>query len=261
MRSMPIIFTVLTVLAVPPAGAQEPDGVERSESGAPIFRHEAREREFAPPEHSAEHLEEIEAHVEKHIGKIETTFHEIVSDLVHVDVLFVPATDDRPFHVLVTSGVGDERMAVPEGLEQFNRVELLIALPADWPLSEESLEDEANYWPIRWLKLVGRLPHEYQTWIGWGHTIPNGDPAEPIANTRFIGVMLTPPYELPRDFFQLETKSGETITFFVMMPLYQEEMDLKLERGAEEIEDRFERAGIGFVLNTARPNAAVGRDR
>ena len=259
MRSLSIALVLLTVLAAAPTDAQQPNGVERSESGAPILRHEAREREFALPEHSAKHLEEIEAHVEKHIGKIETTFHELVSDLVHLDVLFVPGTDDRPFHVLVTSGVGDERMAVPEGLEQFDGVELLIALPADWPLSEESLKDEANYWPIRWLKTVGRLPHEYDTWIGWGHTIPNGDPAEPIANTRFIGVMLTPPYELPTDFFQLETKSGETITFFVMMPLYQEEMDLKLKQGAEEIEDRFERAGIGFVLDTTRPNVALFR--
>jgi len=252
-----MVVALLVVLVTPRMGAQQREPEERFESGAPIYRHETRERELAPPAHSAEHLDEIEAHVEKHIGKIETVFHEILSDLVHLDVLFVPATEDRPFHVLVTSGVADEPMAVPEGFEGYNRVELLIALPADWPLSEERLEDEANYWPVRWLKLVGRLPHEYETWIGWGHTIPNGDPAEPIANTKFIGVMLTPPYELPREFFQLETKSGETITFFVMMPLYREEMDLKLKAGAEEIEDRFERAGVGFVLDTARPNVAL----
>jgi hypothetical protein len=71
--------------------------------------------------------------------------------------------------------------------------------------------------------------------------------------------MLSPPYELPQDFFQLQTKAGETITFFAVMPLYQEEMDLKLKQGAEEIEDRFERAGISFVLDTARPNVATRR--
>ena len=232
MRAMAIPIALLTVLVVAGTAAQQ-------------------------PQHSAVHLEDIEAHVEKHIGKIDTVFHEILSDLVHVDVLVVPATEDRPFHVLVTSGVGDEPMAVPAELKEYNRVELLIALPADWPLSEGSFGDEANYWPVRWLKLVGRLPHEYATWIGWGHTIPNGDPPEPIADTRFIGVMLAPPYELPMDFFQLETKSGETITFFVLMPLYREEMALKLKEGAEEIENRFDRAGISYVLDTRRQNVAV----
>jgi len=107
------------------------DDIERSESGSPIYRHKARERGPTVPKHSAEHLEEVEAHVEKHIGKIETVFHELISDLIHLDVLFVPATQERPYHVLITSGVSDEPMKVPEGMESFRRVELLIALPKD----------------------------------------------------------------------------------------------------------------------------------
>ena len=41
------------------------DEMERSESGSPIYRHKAREREWAPPQHSTEHLEEVEAHVQE----------------------------------------------------------------------------------------------------------------------------------------------------------------------------------------------------
>jgi hypothetical protein len=230
--------------------------IERSESGSPVYRHEERDSDLTPPEHAGKYLEEIEAHVEKHIGEIETVFHELVSDLVHLDVLFIPATEDRPYHVLVTSGVSDEPMSVPEGMEEFRRAELLIALPADWPLTEESFQDEANYWPVRWLKIIGRLPHEYRTWIGWGHTIPNGDPPEPIADTEFIGMMLTAPYWFPEEFFQLSTESGETISFYVMIPLYKEEMDLKLKKGAEEIEERMEKKDIDFIVNKKRVNLA-----
>ena len=59
---------------------------EKSESGSPIYRHEAREQEWVPPESSAVHLEAIESHLEDHIGEIETVYHELVSDLVHLDV-------------------------------------------------------------------------------------------------------------------------------------------------------------------------------
>ncbi len=234
----------------------ESDGVERSESGAPIYRHQDRQRQWTPPQHPGEHLEEVEAHVEKYIGKIETVYHEIVSDLVHLDVLFVPSSGNRPYHVLVTSGVSDEPMQVPEGMDQWRRAELMMALPGDWPLDQESFKNEANYWPVRWLKLVGKLPHEYQSWIGWGHTIPNGDPAEPIANTGFTGVILLPPYWLSPEFFQLKTAQEETITFYNLVPLYQEELELKLQKGSEALEKRLEKRDIGFVLDTKRKNVA-----
>lgn len=227
---------------------------ERSESGSPIYRHAEKTREWQAPEHSGRNVEAVESHVEKHIGKIETVYHEVISDRVHLDVLFVPATEDRPYHVLVTSGVSDLPMLVPEGAEEFNRVELLMALPEDWPLSDESFKDEENYWPVRWLKQIGRLPHDYDTWIGWGHTIPNGDPPEPIANTQFIGVMLSPAFWLNNDFYQLKAESGDTITFYNLVPLYKEEMDLKLKVGADEIEERFDQQNVGFVLNPTRTN-------
>lgn len=228
--------------------------IERSESGAPIYRHVDRKQPFTVPEHITEHLEEIEAHIERHIGKIETVFHEIVSDLIHLDVLFIPASAKRPYHVLVTSGVSDQPMNVPDGLNEHNRVELIIALPKEWPLTQESFKSENNYWPIRWLKQIGRLPHEYDTWIGWGHTIPNGDPAEPIANTKFTGFMLTPAYSLPPDFFQLKTKNGNTIRFYALIPLFQEEMDFKLNNGADSLEEKFEKQNVDFIVNPNRSN-------
>ena len=232
------------------------DDVERSESGDPIWRHEARQRDWELPENPGENLEEIQAHIERHVGPIESVFHELVSDLVHLDVLLIKATPQRPYHLLVTSGVSDLPMAVPPEMFEFRRCELLIPLPANWPLTEAAFKNEANYWPIRWLKQIGRLPHEYDTWIGWGHTIPNGDPAEPIANTNFTGVILALPYFLPTDFFRLTTSECEPISFYHLVPLYQEEMDLKLKAGADELESRFEKQNIDFVLNPRRANVA-----
>lgn len=257
------IVTVFLNFCALLANAAEPAAVKNVvlnttagvQSAEPIYRHGERTKPFTEPAHDAVHLAEIEAHVAKHIGEVEKVLHENVSDLVHIDVLWIKATKERPYQVLVTSGVSDQPMTVPEGMEDHARVELVIALPKEWPLTPESFESENNYWPVRWLKKIGRLPHEHDTWLGWGHTIPNGAPAKPIANTTFTGVMLTPPYELPAEFFRLKTKSGDKIRFYALLPLYQEEMDFKLEAGAEALEDQLEKHKIDFVIDRGRRNA------
>ena len=79
--------------------------MEKSESGSPIYRYEdvkEKEFEFASGESS---IEEISDHIENFIGKIDTVFHEIVSDQVHVDIHWVKPTKERPFHTLITSGI------------------------------------------------------------------------------------------------------------------------------------------------------------
>lgn len=234
----------------------EQDDEERSMSGAPIWRHAARETDWTAPTDVGVHLEEIEAHLAKFVGPIEMVYHEVLSDLVHLDVLHVKVGGERPYNLLCTSGMSDLPMTVPEGLDEHRRAELVIALPEEWPLTQEAFKDESNYWPVRWLKQLGRLPHEYKTWLGWGHSVPNGDPAEPIADTNFTGVILLPPYWLGADFFRFQTKAGETMSLFNVVPLHQEEMDLKLRDGLEELEERFEQREIDFVLDVGRKNVA-----
>ncbi|MQA64140.1 MAG: hypothetical protein GEU86_22400 [Actinophytocola sp.] len=57
----------------------------------------------------------------------------------------------------------------------------MLCLPADWPLTQAALQEERTGWPVDVLKRVARLPHEYATWIGEWHSVPNGDPAMPYA--------------------------------------------------------------------------------
>lgn len=238
------------------SAANNGDAPERSKSGARIYRHDAPNREWQTPEHEARNLADIEAHLERYIGPVETVMHELVSDTIHLDLLHIPPADDRPYHTIVTSGMSDLAMDVPEDMAEFARAELMIELPGDWPISQEAFQNEDNYWPLRWLKQIGRLPHEYNTWVGWGHSIPNGDPAEPIANTEFTGVCLAPPYWLDAEFFQLKAASGDTVCFYDLVPVYAEEMQLKLDEGFGALEERFEREDIGYVLDTSRPNVA-----
>jgi hypothetical protein len=148
-------------------------------------------------------------------------------------------------------------MKVPEGLEELSYAELLLSLPPDWPLRQEDFKDERNYWPVRLLKMLARLPHEYDTWLGEAHTIPNGDPPEPYAsNTKLCCAMLAPPLLVPDEFRELKVSPEMRMHFYGVIPLYQEETDLKLKRGSEELYTRLDRQKISELLDVNRRNVA-----
>lgn len=236
------------------------DEQARSESGAPIYRHQAPEGDEPLVEGDLELIHAVSDHVERHVGPVEQVFHEIVSTTVHVDIHWVAPSGARPWHTLVTSGMSELRMNVPPELEEWAYAELMVALPASWPLTTEAFRDEANYWPLRWLKILARFPHEYQTWLGHSHTVPNGDPPEPFApSTRLSGMMIVPPLNYPEEFAQLVVSPDKRINFWCLLPLYREEIDLKLRSGADALFDRLDKAGVNEVINPSRPNVAAAR--
>ncbi|MEZ5300794.1 MAG: suppressor of fused domain protein [Verrucomicrobiales bacterium] len=230
-----------------------------SESGDPIYDYAGEERpdpEIVTGDGAV--IEAISGHIERHLGKVDGVFHEIVSDRVHIDVHIVAPSDERPFYSLVTSGMSDLPMAAPEGAEDMRFAELCVFLPPEWPLSQGDFDSESNYWPIRWLKQLARFPHLAQTWLSCGHTVPNGNPPAPIADTGFTGMMLISPMTAPPEFLELQA-DGKTIHFFSLMPLFPEEMDFKLKKGAEALLLRMHKKDVWDVIDTGRPN--VGRKR
>lgn len=239
-----------TILTIP-----EPDEPPRSDDGTAILRHEARDRDFEMVTGDEQNIEAISDHIERYIGPVESVFHEIISDLVHIDVHWVKPTNDRPFHTLVTSGMSDLPMTVPDELAELQFAELLVTVPADWKIDETSFEDERWYWPVRLLKGLARLPHEYETWLGVGHTVPNDDPPEPYDDsTQLCGALITPPITLDEEFHELECLGKGIINFYSVMPLYSEEMDFKLSKGLDKLIPKLEKHKITEVIDINRVN-------
>ena len=235
---------------------------EKSESGSPVFRHEAKDEGFVPAFGEDVQIEAISDHIEKHIGPIESVFHEIVSHLVHIDVHWVKASKERPYHAFITSGMSDLPMHVPEGLEDQAFAEVLILLPEDWGIDgeigksmDEVFKEETNYWPIGWLKTIARFPHEYETYMGWGHTIPNGEEAEAFGTNTELGcMMLLPCLDLSTEFFELKISEEKTIRFYALYPIYKEEMEFKLKQGTEALLDKFDKYRVSSILDVRRVN-------
>ena len=228
---------------------------ERSESGAPIFRHSASEARSEPVGGVSQFDEEIETHIDKHFKNRGPVYHEIVSDLFHLDIELIEPTTDRPYTTLITNGMSSLPMNAPKGAEESKYAELVLSLPPDWPLTKEALANDRNYWPIRWLKVLARLPHRYNTWLWASHTVPNGDPPQPFAdNTQLCCALILIPFLVPESFLSLEVDPSTTIHFLSFVPIYKEEMNLKLQKGLDPLLSLFEKAKVSELLDINRPN-------
>jgi hypothetical protein len=236
------------------------DELERSESGAPIYRHQRRERPFELAAGDERSIEAISRHIEQYAGPPARVFHELISDLVHVDVHLVEPTTERNYYTLVTSGMSDRPMPAPPGYEDSRYAELVICLPSSWQLTEEAFKDERHYWPIRWLKTLARLPHEYNTWLGATHTVPNGNPPQPFAdNTKLCCALLLKPVLFVDGFQTLSVNADKVIQFLTLVPLYREEMEFKLKSGLDPLLDRLDAAGVTELLDVRRKNVCKRR--
>jgi hypothetical protein len=232
---------------------------ERSKSGGPVLRHE----EIAPLPAEIGHAddERIGAHIESVFGDTSggMVWHEIVSERIHIDVHLCPPNERNPANLLVTSGMSAFPMNVPEGVEDrdsWRHAELCMLLPPDWRLSESDLHREANYWPLRLLKTLVRIPHAFSSWLGWGHSIPNGDPAEPYApNTQLSGALIIPPFLFGEEFFVCP--GDPELHIFQVLPVTAGEMAFKLDHGADALLDELEETfpDIYGPLDPARPSA------
>ena len=202
---------------------------------------------------------EIRAHVERLLGPVE---HVVRTRRARgpqalpasLELLVVAPTDERPCLSVVTSGMSAQPMRTPREAREWRRAELMINLPEDWPLDDE----EQGGWPLRWLEQLARFPHENRTWLGLGHSLPNGEPPQPLApGTAQCVLLLVPPYIAGPEFARLELGGRERIHFWSVMPIYAEEFELASSAGPQALAERFEQAELVDLVDLERVNVAL----
>lgn len=199
-------------------------------------------------------LDQYEKFIEENFGKFETVLHEIVSPDIHVDIIIVPPTPEHNFYKLITMGMGAYEMNIPRGLKQYEleRAELVLYLPPTWDVNSSKEED---YWPIGYLKMLARMPLNYNTWLGVGHSIGSGAENEPFAdNTEFCAIMLLKAWNLEMEELDLQLSDSGKINFYQFFPLYKEELEFKQENDAETLLELFDDEDVIPVLNNGRKN-------
>jgi hypothetical protein len=207
-----------------------------------------------PPEgaHAA-----IEAHFTRLVGPPSYDLHDVASPNVHVHIHVVAPSPAHRAWTLYTTGMSDAPMLLPSGIDAAGRAEVMIRLPPSWPAGRGALDAGRGSWPLRWLKQLARLPEDFDTWLGPGHTVPNGEPAAPLGpGTKQCCVLVTEPQSLPAEARVMCPGSGEEIAIYALVPIYEDEMDLKLREGAAALGARLAAAGVGDIVDPTRKSVA-----
>jgi hypothetical protein len=137
----------------------------------------------------------------------------------------------------------------------------MLCLPAEWLVDKKSFRDEANFWPVRWLKIMARYPLSNKSWLYPSHVIPHGEPPQHYApNTDFCGMLILRPVLFDEDFSSIKVSSQKTlaektIEVFSLIPLYEAELEYHQIEGLDSLLDRFEEIELTEYLDIERPIA------
>jgi Suppressor of fused protein (SUFU) len=223
-----------------------------------------KKSEIASPE--GRYLSDIQNHIEKHIGKSDIVLHEIVSESVHVDVHVIQPTKAIPYITLVTSGMSDKDMNVPDAAKpkaDFELAEMISFLPPDWPVEDfssngESLEDNpSGYYPIYWVKHYARKVHQQKMAMSWYSTTANGNPASSIGvGTDMTGFLFAPAIILAKDAMFIETSDNRKIRLLNLVPILPDEIEYAIKRGGMALCEKLDKPDK-FIFDPCRKSIFV----
>ena len=214
---------------------------------------------FSVPQRNPE-VEQFEHHLvdalPEHIGQFvngePTVLHELDSDHMHLDVLMWEPTTQRPLWTMVTSGLSAHPMKVPAGFEYFERVELVLTLPGDWPSVPEMQRMPDSRvkrfsWPILAMKHLARMTYLYGTWLGYGHsTRARRTIHQTYPKSEFSGLLMEQVLSMPADAVTFMVQE-HTVHCLGLHALYPAELQYILETphgGAHEMMHRLQEAGF-----------------
>lgn len=203
--------------------------------------------------YSEEALNQYEEYIMEQFGEYESVFHELVSLDIHLDILIIPPTEEHNYYQLITMGMGAYSMNTPRELkdQELERAELVLCLPPTWNIQSSKEED---YWPIRQLKSIARLPIYNDTWLGYGHTISSDEDNNPYASdTKFCSMLLV---DVNKD-RDLRIDGMGKINFYQLFPLYKEELEYKFHHDADSLLQRFDEEALSGVIDNQRKNFGI----
>jgi hypothetical protein len=178
-------------------------------------------------------------------GDCESVSHEVLPMLPHIDVfIYKPGYQGREFYTLVSSGMSDMPMTLPEGVSNdYQRAEIVMYVT----------EPKDEY--INLIRHYARYPHKFETYFAHSHTIPNGQPAESFFSQGsldtivFIPTIISPDNEFTD---LMHKKSGVSVQLLHLTPITTPESDFKLENGIDELYDLLDEKNHSFILDETR---------
>ncbi|TWU08214.1 suppressor of fused domain protein [Stieleria varia] len=164
----------------------------------------------------------------------------------------IDISGQRPFTTLVTDGMSDHLMSLPEGLNS-PRVELMMYIDADETLAARGLYS-------RMLSFLADVPRLSGRAIGYGSVIGNGTPPRPIfADSQLDAfVFLVPPIESDFQIQQTLRLGEHPVQLLWVMPITRAEREIIEGQGIAAFCSLCDRGGASCLLQPTRPCYASG---
>jgi hypothetical protein len=155
-----------------------------------------------------------------------------------------------PVTVIITNGLSDYQMPVPEKVagREFN--EIYFCLPSYWEWEE--LENPRMNWIFPWIQRLAKYVVEKQTWFGAGHTLPCGKEMQELSETmRQNHFFLSDPILLEQQLAPIEV-DGKIIYMLAIIPIFPDEMDYKQGKGTFKFLQKLSNQGVTEKLDDFR---------
>lgn len=158
-----------------------------------------------------------------------------------------------PISILMTNGLSDYKMPVPEKVEGREYNELFFCLPSYWEW--EDMENARTNWVFKWIQRLSKHVIEKETWFGHGHTMPCGVDMESLSETMTQNhLFLSDPILLENELTPLQVGDKE-IHFLGIIPIFSDEMDYKQSKGTFKFLQKLSSKGITEQLDDYRSTA------
>jgi hypothetical protein len=152
------------------------------------------------------------------------------------DILVFNPSAGRPFYTLVSTGLSDSCLTIPEDepeivKQEFSRIELMMYI------GEFPEEDRCESWPVHFIRAMTAFPHLCDAWISPGLVVPNGFPPRPIMdNSKLCAAFFVPPIFENRGFQEgILSMDGRSITFLAIDFITRNELNLLGEFGPQAL--------------------------
>lgn len=162
-----------------------------------------------------------------------------------------------PVTVVMTNGLSNYQMPVPEKWEDRAFNELYFCLPSYWEW--EDLDNPNTNWVFDWLQKLAAYVVEKETWFGHGHTMPCGKEMKPLSSTMKQNHFFLSDPMLLIDELAPVSVDDKTIRFLSVIPIFKDEMDYKQHKSTFKFVQKMDNAGITEKLDDFRSSVLKRR--
>ncbi len=162
----------------------------------------------------------------------------------------------QPVTLIMTNGLYQKEMMVPEKVKNRKHIELFFALPSYWEYEE--IDNPKRNWIFSWIQKLAKHLHENDTWYGYGHTFSNQsiidgkisyNPLSPIVSAQHL--ILLDPINLDYEIQKLEI-DGKEIHFLAIVPIFSDELDYKQGQSARKLVGKMMNKGVSETIDEFR---------